>query len=309
MSGHLDAPGMKPPGGDARIDITDIYIFRSPDDPEKSIMAMCVNPLAPTMAAEFAPDAFYEMNLDTNADAIADVTFHVQFSPLTDGQQRAIVKKGDEVIIDEAPVSFDRDIQITATGRYRFYAGLRSDAFFFDLQGFERGHDYSGSDFFADKNVFAIVLEVPNSDFDARQVGFWCRVTRPTDGKVTQVERMGKPLMTIAFLQGEDKDAFNRTEPKDDQRLYRDKIAGTLIATGRYEPDQAARTAGTLLPDILIYDCRNPAGYPNGRQLTDDIIDIQLATLTNGAVISDLVGPHTDHLPAFPYLGDPHRIS
>jgi hypothetical protein len=43
--------------------------------------------------------------------------------------------------------------------------------------------------------------------------------------------------------------------------------------------------------------------YPdNGRTLTDDAVDIFLATLTNGKVKEDKVGPHGDALAEFPYL-------
>ena len=46
--------------------------------------------------------------------------------------------------------------------------------------------------------------------------------------------------------------------------------------------------------------------YPNGRKLTDDIMDTQLAVLTNGRVTTDKVGPHQDLSTVFPYLGSAH---
>ena len=60
-----------------------------------------------------------------------------------------------------------------------------------------------------------------------------------------------------------------------------------------------------LLPDILPYDYSRMAGYPNGRTLTDDLLDVTLSLITNGQVTGDLVGPHTDLLDDFPYLGSP----
>jgi hypothetical protein len=66
--------------------------------------------------------------------------------------------------------------------------------------------------------------------------------------------------------------------------------------------------AGTMLPDILHYDYTRPVAYPgNGRLPTDDATDAFLALITNGKVPEDKVGPHTDLLPEFPYLGPPHR--
>ena len=60
---------------------------------------------------------------------------------------------------------------------------------------------------------------------------------------------------------------------------------------------------------ILDYDYTSSEGYPNGRKLTDDIIDIQLAVLTNGRVTTDKVSSHQDLPTTFPYLGSPHRIA
>jgi hypothetical protein len=66
--------------------------------------------------------------------------------------------------------------------------------------------------------------------------------------------------------------------------------------------------AGTLLPDILPYDSTRPASYPeNGRTLTDDAADAFIAILTNGKVTGDMVGPHSDLIAEFPYMGPPHN--
>ena len=66
--------------------------------------------------------------------------------------------------------------------------------------------------------------------------------------------------------------------------------------------------AGTLLPDVLSYDPRRPASFPdNGRTLTDDAFDSFIRILTNGKVAEDNVGPHGDLLLEFPYVGPPHQ--
>jgi hypothetical protein len=57
-------------------------------------------------------------------------------------------------------------------------------------------------------------------------------------------------------------------------------------------------------PDVLPYDPTQPAAYPaNGRTLTDDVEHLFLSVLTNGKVTEDKVGPHTDLLDEFPYVG------
>ena len=40
---HLDAPGLTPPGGDVQTDITDIYAFRSPASPDRTVLVLNVN--------------------------------------------------------------------------------------------------------------------------------------------------------------------------------------------------------------------------------------------------------------------------
>jgi hypothetical protein len=40
VSDHLDAPGLKWPNMDVRVDITDIFAFQNPADPTRSFLAM-----------------------------------------------------------------------------------------------------------------------------------------------------------------------------------------------------------------------------------------------------------------------------
>jgi hypothetical protein len=173
MADHLDAPGLMSPNANAKTDITDIYAFQKPGDEDKSILILNVNPLAPTLATEFESNGLYQLKVDTDADALAEIAFRIEFTPVVNGQQWATVRRavGDdadhdensgEVIIKHAPVSFGSEAHVTESGSYRFFAGIRSDPFFFDLIGFLHNFKFTGSDFFIDKNVFGIVLEVPN---------------------------------------------------------------------------------------------------------------------------------------------------
>jgi hypothetical protein len=78
--------------------------------------------------------------------------------------------------------------------------------------------------------------------------------------------------------------------------------------TGGYSAEQAAAAIdeeGTL-PDMLTFDPSKPAKYPNGRVLTDDVIDYRLSFLSKGDIPPSGLRPHTDTLEQFPYLGTPH---
>jgi Domain of unknown function (DUF4331) len=322
MADHLDAPGLKSPNMDARVDITDHYAFQKPDDPNKTVLILNVNPLAPTLADRFDPDAIYELKVDTNADAVAEISFKFTFSTVGYPGQTATVRRATgadasgmslagDTIIDNAPVSYGTDTKVTTSGDFNFFAGMRSDPFFFDLLGFLNGFKFTGSDFFIDKNVFSMALEVPNSALGTNpKVGIWARVLVPKDnivGLYSQVDRMGRPAINTVFNHGQDKVTFNQIEPTQDRAMFEASFVSTLESF-KYSAAQATTIAEILLPDLLTYDYTSSAGFLNGRKLTDDVIDIELNLVTNGAITTDMVGPHTDLLTTFPYLGVAHGI-
>jgi hypothetical protein len=155
--------------------------------------------------------------------------------------------------------------------------------------------------------VCSIVLEVPNSALGSGNVGLWHRTVDGATGKWVQADR-GALASQSVFLPGDQQAAYQAAQPADDARFI-PVFAHSLEHTGGYTPEQAKRAAGILLPDVLPFDPGKPACYPaNGRTLTDDAIDVFLSILTNGKVTRDNVGPHTDLLTSFPYVGSPHKI-
>jgi hypothetical protein len=120
-----------------------------------------------------------------------------------------------------------------------------------------------------------------------------------------QIDRMGRPAINTVFNHGDDKNTFNTIQPTQDRALFLDKFVAVLQSFGHSATDATA-LANILLPDILTYDYSSSAGFLNGRKLTDDVIDIELNLVSNGAVTTDKVGPHSDYLADFPYLGNPH---
>ncbi|HJT58605.1 MAG TPA: DUF4331 family protein [Ktedonobacteraceae bacterium] len=323
MADHLDAPGLMSPNMNARTDITDIYVFQKPGNPNKSILIANVNPLAPTLDDEFDDDAIYDLQIDTDGDAVAEIAFRFTFSEINkkETKQFATVRRATgadaaklngsgHVIIEHAPASFGKQAHITKAGDYKFFAGFRSDPFFFDLMGFLNNFMFTGSDFFIDKNVYSIVLEVPNSALGSNpQIGVWFRVLLPNpDGETYyQVDRMGHPALNTVFNHGDDKNLFNQIQPTQDRDLFEEKFEDVLESFG-YDEAHADAIAKILLPDILSYNYNSNQGYANfnGRQLADDVIDISLTIVTNGQITTDMVGPHTDYLSVFPYVGVPH---
>ena len=99
MSHHYSGPDFGFPRGDARLDLTDLYAFSKPGDARKSILIMNVHPSfslqprGPTRSDPFAHEAIYELKIDTNRDAVADIAYRVRFSPYENGAQSATVRR------------------------------------------------------------------------------------------------------------------------------------------------------------------------------------------------------------------------
>ena len=325
MSHHYSGPDFGFPKGDARLDLTDLYAFPKPGQLHKSILVMnvhpsaVVNPPGLTTAQPFSPDALYEFRIDTDGDAVANITYAVRFSSSSDGSQTATLRRldgadaagtgeGGQIIIQAAPVSTSRNTRVTDAGDYRFFAGWRSDPFFFDTKGALNDLQFTGDDFFADKNVCSIVLEVPNTHLGCKRIGLWARTLHDAAGVWVQADRGGLPAQAVFLVGDGDRDAYLASEPAEDARFVA-VFAHALEHTGGYTPAEARRVAGTLLPDVLPYDPTRPAAFPsNGRTLTDDAADAFLSVLTNGRVTGDRVGAHDDLLVEFPYLGPPHKV-
>src|SRR5467141_2671391 len=323
MSHHYSGPDYGFPHGDARLDLTDLYAFAKPGDAGKSILIMNVHPSAgvnppgPTTAEPFAPGAIYELKIDTDGDLVADIAYRVRFSSSDGGAQTATLRRlegeqaagtgdGGQTILEGAPVSMGREARVTEDGDHRFFAGWRSDPFFFDTQGALNNLQFTGDDFFADKDVCSIAIEVPNAELGLQSLGLWARTLHDMGGKWIQADRGARPQQAV-FLTGAENADYLTGEPADDARFVA-VFAHSLQHAGGYTPEEANLVARRLLPDILPYDPKRPACFPdNGRTLTDDAVDVFLPILTNGKVTGDEVGPHSDLLGEFPYLGPPHK--
>ena len=310
MSDHFDTE-------DSRTDLTDLYLFPSTSDSDRTVLILDINPDASALEVPFDPAASYEIKIDTDGDLEPDLAFHVLFAATADGDATATVYRatdaaargtgpiGERVLAD-ASVSMDGSSGFADSNGYRFFAGLRSDPHFKDVKGFQNDFQFTGDDPVAKRNVFGIVLEVPKAALGSEPVRVWARAMAPVHGTVTQVDQAGRPGINNAFNDPEpDRLEFNETPPAEQRARFAERFVAFLLSLGY--PDSEARelTLG-FLPDVLEFDPSEPSGYPNGRRLTDDTADLLAALLTRGRVTSDGAGPHTDLLDDFPYLGAPH---
>jgi len=315
MSNHFSAANLKFPGDDARLDLTDLFVFASPADPGRTVLIMDVNPFM--TGSEFHPDGVYRINIDTDGDAYADAAFTFAFSPPDNGAQTGTAyyatglqarqpEPAGDVLIAGAPVGFDAAAQPIQAGPVRLFFGVRSDPFFADAEGAFHGFQWTGVDTFAGKNVLSIALEVPNDVLgDGSVIGVWASVSVRRDGTLVQTDRGGNPTLNPFINPDDAKDLYNTRQPADDVANYLQPWSQLLQDNG-YPPEEAKAAALMVLPDILRYDRTRPAAYPNGRVPTNDVYSARFAWMTHGRVGPTGLKPHDDLLTEFPYLGPPN---
>jgi len=326
MSNHFSADNLKFPGDDRRLDLTDLFVFTSPEDPGKTVLIIDSNPTsapppipAPTTGPEFYPGAVYQINIDTDSDTRADIAFTLTFSEYQNGSQTGTVwyatgseaqqpEPAGQVLADSFPVSFDgtdRTVVVDGQG-IRLSAALRSDPFFADVEGALHGMKWTGHDDFAGNNVDSIALEVPTDLLGPGPViGVWASISRRGDGGLEQMDRGGNPTINPFINPDGEKNLYNSRQPVDDVANYLDPWS-QMLEKGGYSPQEAKEAAMQFLPDVLRYDRTKPVSYPNGRKLIDDVFSYRFSWLTHGKLSPTGLTPHHDLMWQFPYLGPPN---
>jgi hypothetical protein len=142
-SDHADTPEIAANPG---TDITDVYIFPSPENPDNVVLIMNVNPLITPAQADstsFDPNVLYQFKIDTNGDSIEDRVIQVTFEGTGSAQ---IVKVVGPVappqtgaLNSKLPALSTTGVinqTFTVPGGLKVFAGVREDSFFFDLERF-----------------------------------------------------------------------------------------------------------------------------------------------------------------------------
>jgi hypothetical protein len=207
-----------------------------------------------------------------------------------------------------------------------------------------------GNDTLRGYNVQSVALQVPSKLLAPGQpiIGIWSDTQRRTaNGLYTQVSRLGNPLVNEVVVPLKDKDRFNASIPWNDaqfgryvtnpglpqviQSVYKipapatprkDLVQVFLTGVPGLNQPPNARPAELMRLNTSIPPAKSPnrmgvlggdkAGYPNGRRLTDDVVDISLQAVEGkllGAKIpalGDGVNANdTSFGTTFPYLARP----
>jgi len=352
---HRDGPIFPNTAVNGARDINDIYIFQAPGNQNNTVMIFTVSPFAGNLSpVTFDQRLFFDYKIDNNGDAIEDITFRVTFSaPTGNGAQHVVVRAlpstrfGPTGIIAQGFTG--QNIAIAGGGMFR--AAVHDDPFFFDAGQFStfvaagqgspvRPVGEAKNFFGPDVNLLAMILEIPTarlrSSASVPNIGVWVR----TEMGGVQQDRMGRPAINTALIPpvprnnlalGELRNAFNTGHPRNDRRDFRGPMISVLRGVFQRTQADAAGLADFLLPDILTFNTNtafttNPSdgnGFPNGRRLRDDVIDLEFNLLTLGAITSDNVPddngdkitdgtmrPNGTLRPiAFPYIGAANSVS
>ena len=147
--------------------------------------------------------------------------------------------------------------------RIRLYTGVRDDPFIFPR--------------FFGTNVVAMVMAIPFSSFpgDPQDFILW-GVSKRIKGN-RQIDHVGRSLRTMLPRF----DFLNKLPPSEHVREIRKRHDApnflVRLLMNKAMPVFAIR-AYDYQPDVMIYTRRRPAGYPNGRLLTDDVADLVCRT-------------------------------
>ena len=154
---HLDAPALGGATANGQIaphsehgdrDINDVYVFRAPDNANRTVIAMTVNPAINLFGGNFGTNVRYIVNVDKNGDAKADLAYVARFGRVDRDSDDTYPEQAYRIVkyTGRNARSFEHGTTVawgesndgSARTLYsmKAWAGVRSDPFFFDLTGF-----------------------------------------------------------------------------------------------------------------------------------------------------------------------------
>lgn len=142
-SDHADTPQIAASPG---TDLSDVYIFPSPNNINNVVLAMNVRPLIPQgQGANFSfdPNVLYQFKIDNNGDAVEDLVIQARFGAAGANQSVSIAgpaTPGQTGTVSTALQPYKTRGFIGQTFSpapgMTVFAGPREDSFFFDLERF-----------------------------------------------------------------------------------------------------------------------------------------------------------------------------
>ena len=142
-SDHADTPQIAAAPG---TDLTDVYIFPSPSNPNNVVLSMSVHPLitpGTKNSTFFDPNVLYQFKIDNNLDGREDRVIQVWFEGSGAGQIVHVAGPGlprsvgtTNQKIGQTGASGTFGVPFSPVNGMQVFAGVREDSFFFDLEQF-----------------------------------------------------------------------------------------------------------------------------------------------------------------------------
>ena len=253
MSDHFSGPAVM---GDPAVDITDFYAFPSPERRGNVVLIMDAFPMA-TPQSFFSDAVIYRFRLRpltrsgaTVTPGEAEYTIDVRFH---DVAEASAVQTGKVVTPEGRAEGFTVGEVLERQG-LRFFAGLRSDPFFMDVEATLRT-DMSGKLSFAKqgantvqlRDTLSIIIEIPAERIVERfsgvtLIGAVAETIVPGFRKPIRIERVGRPEIKNFALASPAHDA--RTRGMELRDLYNREDAFALSA--EYRPLYESRLDANL---------------------------------------------------------------
>jgi hypothetical protein len=337
MSHHFDTPTARE---DPRINVCDFYLFEGSKG--NTVMALTVNPDAGLSAPNtFRDEAIYAFRFDLNEDAREELAFKVKFGAVehADGDGHDHLQhfeirlsagvqalKGIEGQLIASGVT---GTQISGKDGVKAFAGLAPDLFAGDSEALRKFRTalaqenrfaaeawQNRKNFFARRNVTAIVLEVPTSMIGQGRIHAWATVSLFGHAPEVQVSRWGLPLITNVLIPDENlRETYNRTGPAEDRENLAQALAqfaaqvSGLAGSAPNPVEYGRQVAGLLCPVMLPYELGSDAAFDftgfNGRALGDDVMDIVITLASNVPLADGVIPDRTRIRSDFPYFGAP----
>jgi hypothetical protein len=338
MSHHFDTAHAKE---DPRLNICDLYVFKGSGNRTVFVQTCCAD-AGISSPDIFHPEGTYAFRIDLNKDAREELVFKFRFGPpehaVGDEHRHTQTFRVLRASGAEIPGDGGELLAVGETGRVteqfdvKAFAGLVPElwaadagAFFamltnlFEKDLFDAAVFEHKQNLFHNRNVMAMVLEVPNSMLAKGEIGVWATVSLFGHAPEVQVARWGLPLITHLFLANpstpELPDRFHQSGPHQDAQLFGPAIAtlttrlarsaGAAADAQRYGVELARRLCPAMLPYEVGSDAEFTTTRFNGRRLTDDAYDVMVSLATHSQVADGVAPNGSRTIAQFPYYGRP----
>lgn len=286
-------------------DLTDLYVFESPSNPNNVVLAMDFDPLIVSGELRpYDPAVLYQFKIDNTGDSVEDLVLQFQIngtgspsSVTVRGPGRPSVVGTRSQLIAVSGTGTLNETFSAGNGFLKVFVGLRKDPFFFDLKRFfrilpDRNYQFQpnppaplsvvsfrppgqAKDTLAPFNVHSIIVELPRKFLVGSnrtgKIGVWMTTsTRANAGGFVQVERLAVPALNELFMDFNAHDASNRQTPTDDAANQSKFIRSFIKAIGRPK-GIADAVISVAIPDVIQADLTKPSGTYFGSQLGDNL--------------------------------------